>query len=50
MSNKTIEKILIKHKECGIYELYFNNTWICSKGCYESILDEVRNLIKQIDA
>ena len=50
MSNKTIEKITIKRKECGIYEIYYNDAWICSKGHYENVLDEVRNLIKEVDA
>ena len=50
MSNKTVEKITIKRKECGIYEIYYNDTWVASKGHYENVLDEIRNIIKQIDA
>ena len=50
MSNKTIEKITIKRKECGIYEIYYNDTWVSSKGHYENVLDEIRNLIKEVDA
>ena len=50
MNNKTMEKIMIKHRGDGIYDIYFNDTWVSSKGHYENVLDEVRNLIKEIDA
>ena len=48
MNNKTIMNFDIKIKLRGdnVYDLYFNNEWIVSRGSYEGILDEVRNVIK----
>ena len=50
MNNKTILEIKIKQRGDGVYDLYINGDWKVSRGHYESILDEVRNLIKEIDA
>lgn len=50
MNNRTTEKITIKHREDKIYDIYLNDTWVSSKGHYENVLDEIRNIIKQIDA
>ena len=49
MNNTTAEKIVIKHRGDGVYDIYYNDTWVCSKGHYENVLDEVRDLIRQID-
>ena len=48
-SNETIERIEIKRKADGVYDIYYNRNWVSSKGHYENVLDEVRTLIKQID-
>ena len=50
MNNATVEHIEIKRRGDGVYDIYYNDTWISSKGHYENVLDEVRGLIKQIDA
>ena len=50
MNNETILDIRIKQRGDNIYDLYLNGTWKASRGCYENILDEVRNIIQQIDA
>ena len=50
MNNSTTEKITIKRRGDGVYDVYYNNSWICSRGHYENVLDEVRCLIQQIDA
>lgn len=49
MNNKTILNIQIKQRGDGVYDLYVNGDWKASRGHYENILDEVRNIIKQID-
>ena len=49
MNNETILDIRIKQRGDKIYDLYLNGTWQASRGCYENILDEVRNIIQQID-
>lgn len=49
MSNKTVFEIKIKQRESGLYSLYVNNELVVSRGCYESILDEVRKEIQRID-
>ena len=48
-NNETIEKILIKRRGDGVYDIYLNDTWVCSRGHYENVLDEIRNTIQQID-
>lgn len=50
MNNKTILEIKIKQRGDGVYDLYVNNCWKASRGHYENILDEVRKVIKEIDA
>ena len=50
MNNKTLEKIMIKRRGDGIYDIYLNDTWVASKGHYENVLDEIRNIIKEVDA
>lgn len=50
MNNKTILEIKIKQRGDGVYDLYLNGDWQASRGHYENILDEVRNVIRQIDA
>ena len=49
-NNATVEKIMIKRRQDGVYDIYYNDTWVASKGHYENVLDEIRNLIKQVDA
>lgn len=50
MNNKTVEKIMIKRRGDGIYDIYLNDIWVASKGHYENVLDEIRNIIKEVDA
>jgi len=48
MNNETIKRfdITIKLRGDNVYDLYFNDEWVASRGCYENILDEARNIIK----
>ena len=48
MNNKTIKRfdITIKLRGDNVYDLYFNDEWVASRGRYESILDEARKLIE----
>lgn len=48
MNNETIKRfdITIKLRGDNVYDLYFNDEWVASRGSYENILDEARNLIK----
>ena len=50
MNNKTIEKITIKHRGDGVYDIYLNDSWVASKGHYLSALEDIQNIIKEIDA
>ena len=50
MNNKTILELKIKQRGDGVYDLYLNDKWQVSRGCYENILDEARNIVHQIDA
>ena len=49
MNNETIKKfnITIKLRGDNVYDLYFNNIWVSSRGHYENILDEARKLIEK---
>lgn len=48
-NNSTMEKIMIKRRKDGVYDIYLNDVWVASRGHYENVLDEIRALIKQID-
>lgn len=50
MNNKTICRFEIKMRGDHVYDLYVNKKWYASRGHYEGILDEIRNIIKEIDA
>lgn len=49
MNNSTIKKfeITIKLRGDNVYDLYFNDNWVASRGHYDNILDEARELIKR---
>lgn len=49
MNNKTIFEAKIKQRGDGVYDLYINGEWVASRGHYENILEEVRNVIQRID-
>lgn len=50
MNNKTIFEAKVKQRGDGVYDLYINGEWVVSRGHYENILEEIRNVIKEIDA
>ena len=50
MNNETILEIKIKQRFDRVYDLYVNGKWTASRGHYENILDEIRNIIKEMDA
>ena len=49
MNNKTEHKYVIKLRGDHVYDLYIDGVWVASRGHYESILDELRVAIQQID-
>lgn len=48
-SNETKMKfgIVIKLRADNIYDLYFNERWVASRGSYRSILEEARIIIEE---
>ena len=50
MNNKTIFEAKVKQRGDGVYDLYINGEWVVSRGHYENILEEIRKIIKEIDA
>lgn len=48
MNNKTVKKfdITIKLRGDNVYDLYFNDEWVVSRGCYRVILEEAKKLIE----
>lgn len=49
MNNETIKRfdITIKLRGDNVYDLYFNDEWVSSRGHYESILDEAKKVIEK---
>ena len=48
MNNSTIKRfdITIKLRGDNVYDLYFNDQWVASRGSYENILGEAKKLIE----
>ena len=48
MNNSTVKRfdITIKLRGDNIYDLYYNDEWVASRGIYEGILAEVTNFMK----
>ena len=49
MNNETIKRfdITIKLRGDNVYDLYFNDEWVSSRGHYENILDEAKRVIEK---
>ena len=49
MNNKTMKRfdITIKLRGDNVYDLYFNDEWVASRGSYENILDEAKKIIEK---
>ena len=49
MNNSTIKRfdITIKLRGDNVYDLYFNDHWVASRGHYKNILDEAEKLIER---
>lgn len=50
MNNKTIQEFKIKFRGDNVYDLYIDDVWVASRGHYDSILDEIRVAIKEMDS
>jgi hypothetical protein len=46
MNNTTIERIEIKMRGDNVYDIYVNDEWIGSRGCYLNALNFVREYIQ----
>ena len=48
MNNSTIKRfdLTIKLRGDNVYDLYFNDEWVASRGSYENIIDEAKKLIE----
>ena len=49
MNNSTIKRfdITIKLRGDHVYDLYFNDIWVASRGSADKIIDEVRNVVRE---
>ena len=47
MNNRTAKRfdIIIKLRGDNVYDLYFNDIWVCSCGNYDKALDVAKELI-----
>jgi hypothetical protein len=50
MNNSTVKRfdITIKLRGDNVYDLYFNDEWVASRGHYENILDELKRIMKEL--
>lgn len=48
MNNSTIKRfdLTIKLRGDNVYDLYFNDEWVVSRGSYENIINEAKKLIE----
>ena len=49
MNNATIKRfdITIKLRGDNVYDLYFNDGWVASRGSYECILNDAKKIIER---
>lgn len=49
MNNKTVKRfdIVIKLRGDNVYDLYFNDEWIASRGSYANILEEAKTAMEK---
>ena len=45
MNNKTMHNFTIKLRGDNVYDLYVDNNWQASRGCYLNIVEELRNVM-----
>lgn len=48
MNNKTVHNFTIKLRGDNVYDLYVDNEWKVSRGCYLNIVEELDNVIKNL--
>lgn len=50
MNNSTIKKfdITIKLRGDNVYDLYYNKEWQASRGSYEGVVEEVKNILENV--
>lgn len=49
MNNKTKHSYLIKLRHDGVYDIYVDKKWVVSRGSYQSMLEELKNIIESDD-
>lgn len=46
-NNETLHEYVIKLRNDGVYDLYVDKIWFASRGYYESIVEELKNIMKE---
>ena len=49
MNNKTVHNFTIKYREDRVFDLYVDGKWMTSKGSHESILEELRVIMNEVE-
>ena len=49
MNNATKFEIKIKLRNDNVYDIYLNGKWMSSRGSYDNVLDELKNIIQYIE-
>jgi hypothetical protein len=49
MNNATIHEYTIKRRGDGVYDIYLDDVYLCSKGSYKSVLQELEPIMKEAD-
>ena len=48
MNNRTMHNFTIKLRGDNVYDLYVDNKWKASRGCYLNIVEELRGIMEKM--
>lgn len=49
MNNNTVHNFTIKYRGDHVYDLYVDGKWVESRGHYENVLDDLRDIMIKIE-
>ena len=48
-NNETIREFTIKRRGDGVYDVYLDDVYICSKGSFKSVIKELESIMVEAD-
>ncbi len=49
MNNETIHEYKIKLRGDGVYDIYFDGVYMCSKGSFKAVIKELETIMSEAD-